>query len=1004
MKTALKLCVLGFLLMPCLAWGQDEALKQHLFENLNWSEDVALEPISETTLGQLTHKRYQQHYKGLPVLGGQWISHQSLTGELSSSEQLWPEPNREWSSRMSENEMLELARQKYPDHQWSPNQTFERVWADPIYPKKSGKLVPAWNVIMHAHTPHARIRFLIEAETGRIILNHSLNCAIHDNHGFQSTLYHGIQEIPLSFNRDTGLYFLGANGGLAPIRTFRSDGEDWWDSDGVYVESDTAYLSGAIDAHWAIHQTRDFFYERFGRDGITGTGDTIKSYVFPVSFPYNNAFWDGEAMYYGAGDTVEYGPFTSIDICAHEYMHGITEFTSGLEYTYESGALNESMSDIFGKILERYKSPSNFSWILGERIILDFSRLGIRDMSDPHNLGDPKYYKGQFWWTNRFDNGGVHINSGVLNYWFYLMVDGGSGKAEGGEEYSVQGLGWDDATELVYLLLTQYLTPTSQYTDARNESMKIARTLFADDAWKLESVAEAWYAVGLGHPIRDRDLSLTAYDFQSIICDTLSLQPAVDIINQSLGDTVPEGTELILSYSYRSRPEFLDTVRLNQAMLPGDIYSHAFSGSIKENQVLKTEITFELQSEWDTFEQNNRAKAEVERLGGLDFEVAVFESRDSRPQCERGDSLRVFFAGEYNGCTPISSSDSFMMRVDLYGQIIERWIHPLRTVYPGAFVFFGEFDFVDIPFGFHPAVISFSHLNDPVKYNDTLRMNFYRIKTTAQSVIADFTQGSQFDSTALVLDRAQFHRIQLQEEGGEPSLVIGSNGIFNSIGQLAIDTFSKRLGSFMLVNQNHTTNIRICVETEKFLEPKLEFEVMRQSSPWGQSSLGTRQNLSCAIAVGFPGYIEYLNDMPYDEFVSYSYDLPKSEEPLDIRLQNLVLWSDIDSVSGNVSDKMDRIVYRNVRVTDSGVSNELLSERDFEVYPNPNPGSFRLDIPKRYGIGVIRVFNSAGTLIVSKSNRSSTIVELNLPTPGLYYALFENEDGIRLGSKIVVKR
>nr|WP_308212038.1 M4 family metallopeptidase [Nocardia sp. CDC159] len=167
--------------------------------------------------------------------------------------------------------------------------------------------------------------------------------------------------------------------------------------------------------------------------------------------PYANAFWNEDHMAYGAGVTTE-------DITGHELTHGVTQHVNGLVYRNESGAINESMSDIFGEltfltdIANMCNTPQN-RWKLGA-----CSSLGvIRDMRDPKAHRQPDTYRGEFWYTGTGDNGGVHINSGVGNKAAQLMVDGGLLNGQ-----SVIAIGLPKTAALYWTTQTM-LTPNSTY-------------------------------------------------------------------------------------------------------------------------------------------------------------------------------------------------------------------------------------------------------------------------------------------------------------------------------------------------------------------------------------------------------------------------------------------------------------------------------------------------------------------------------------------------------------
>ncbi|NJO87702.1 MAG: PKD domain-containing protein [Chloroflexia bacterium] len=201
-------------------------------------------------------------------------------------------------------------------------------------------------------------------------------------------------------------------------------------------------------------------------------------------------------MTYGDGDGINYFPLTCTDIIGHEITHGVTEHSADLVYAYESGALNESFSDIFGTCIDFYLNPETANWILAEQI--SSTNAPLRSLENPNSLGDPDTYQGNYWVTGSSDNGGVHTNSSVMNYWFYLLTNGGSGVNDNNDTYSVTGIGINKAAQIAYRNLTVYLTANSQFADARFYSIQSAIDLYGECSQEVISVTNAWHAVGVG--------------------------------------------------------------------------------------------------------------------------------------------------------------------------------------------------------------------------------------------------------------------------------------------------------------------------------------------------------------------------------------------------------------------------------------------------------------------------------------------------------------------------
>ena len=242
----------------------------------------------------------------------------------------------------------------------------------------------------------------------------------------------------------------------------------------------------AVSAHFNAGAAYEYYLNTHGRNSINGSGGRIIS-VINVSDAngggFDNAFWNGAAMFYGNGD-VAFSPLAkSMDVAGHEMTHGVVQNTANLEYQGESGAINESMADIFGAMMDRT------DWKIGEDIVnlAYFPSGALRDLSDPHNgatgLGQngwqPNHTSEQYLGTD--DNGGVHTNSGISNHAFYLFAD-------------VQGKAKGEA--IWYRALKLYLVASSQFIDLRIAIIRAAGDLYGAGA-EVNAVKSAFDGVGI---------------------------------------------------------------------------------------------------------------------------------------------------------------------------------------------------------------------------------------------------------------------------------------------------------------------------------------------------------------------------------------------------------------------------------------------------------------------------------------------------------------------------
>jgi bacillolysin len=280
-------------------------------------------------------------------------------------------------------------------------------------------------------------------------------------------------------------------------------------------DADNAWTDGmVVDAHSYAGVTYDYYYQRHGRKGIDDRDMPVRSYVHvwrnePSAF---NAGWsDVYGMLYGDGGLapwgVRYAPFSAaLDVVAHEMSHGVTSRTWNGVYMQEPGALNEAFSDIMGTSVEFFAQPVGSARLtadywLGEDLTDPFNPAvyATRSMANPSLFGDPDHYSRRYVGPSDEDHdmGGVHINSGIANQAFYLLVEGGRNRTSG---LSVSGLGSANrvkAEKIFYRGFTLYLTPTAQFSDARRATIQAAADLYGSSGTEVQQVRAAWTAVGV---------------------------------------------------------------------------------------------------------------------------------------------------------------------------------------------------------------------------------------------------------------------------------------------------------------------------------------------------------------------------------------------------------------------------------------------------------------------------------------------------------------------------
>jgi Zn-dependent metalloprotease len=244
-------------------------------------------------------------------------------------------------------------------------------------------------------------------------------------------------------------------------------------------------------------KTYEFYQTVFGRNSVDGQGLELVSSVH-YGTDFDNAFWNGSQMVYGDGSGqlfVVGGLTKDIDVIAHELTHGVTQYTANLSYHTQSGALNESMSDVFGSLVKQYtlgQSADQADWLIGAGILgAALNGTALRSMAAPGTAydGDPQpatmdaYVNLPDDDNPRNDNGGVHINSGIPNHAFYLVATALGGNA------------WEAAGQIWYDTLTTGLQPDTDFAAAAQATMAAAAARFGDGSTERQAVEDAWRQV-----------------------------------------------------------------------------------------------------------------------------------------------------------------------------------------------------------------------------------------------------------------------------------------------------------------------------------------------------------------------------------------------------------------------------------------------------------------------------------------------------------------------------
>jgi Zn-dependent metalloprotease len=292
-----------------------------------------------------------------------------------------------------------------------------------------------------------------------------------------------------------GQFYVSTPTGTKSLRLF--DAKNSQELPGDLISNPEKSKNAAVkEAYRGASATYDLYKSVFERNSIDDKGMSIDSTVH-YDKDYNNAFWDGKQMVYGDGDGEIFNRFTiAIDVMGHELTHGVTEYEAGLEYADQPGALNESMSDVFGSLVKqkaKKQTAEKADWLIGEGLLTKkIKGKALRSMEAPGTayndpiLGkDPQPGTMKEYVKTSDDNGGVHFNSGIPNRAFCITA------------MEIGGYAWEKAGKIWYIALRDKLRPKSNFAQAATITFTIAGELFGKGSEEQKAVKKGWTDVGV---------------------------------------------------------------------------------------------------------------------------------------------------------------------------------------------------------------------------------------------------------------------------------------------------------------------------------------------------------------------------------------------------------------------------------------------------------------------------------------------------------------------------
>lgn len=984
------------------------------------SKDEFVQKSAKVDFLGIERIKYQQTHDGLPVIGAEYTVHRT-NGKISkSSGNIYPKIDCETSPRITQTQAEEQALNLVLNYQTKAKKQALEVndlnisasrlcIVDNTIPEFSGNYSLAYEFTVTAtRGQHVKEVIYISAQNGKPIFHYSEIC--HHNITSPASGYH-YRDVTINVDsvspslfqlRDTVRNILVnrvTNNDPFMLETeLISNTDNNW----IYEEGDVE--GAATDAMYCATAYYDFLQGHFNRDGIDDLNGPLICNINVPGFSgelfFVNAFWDGVSTNYGAGDCDNYGPLTTLSIVSHEFTHGLTDYTSQLVYAEEPGALNESMSDIFGESLDYLKNPDNFNWVIGDELIKAGSNEPpIRDMSNPNILEAPKYYKGQFWDADQE----VHTNSGVMNYWFYLIANGDSSINEAGDTFAIEGLGIESAIQIVYLMQTAYLTSTSDYEMAYLSSISAAEDIYGIGAPEVQMVEDAWKAVGVAER-QAVDHNIALYLPSSIFFSTTCLNEDyinIDVELQNTGlDTVILDEPLLFEVfvGFEFDPVLADTVVQNPGvtLFPGE--SHAFSlivphgGSIPLERIGSYEsMVVNLLREDDIANDNEREGFTQFVNENPDMGLLYHELFFEGSSCDEKQISRIELVFENASCSNIPTGTVYTISLiagqDTYSQQDSLFFDMEAGGYNFAAIDISENIFPDY---YGNISVTIQMEGDANLDNDTIHLSSWN-----QQVLS--TQSLDFSDDL----EGAFLKLELSEVNP----VTYQNDEWLAFTNLSLELFDyvtcyDDIEGHYDVNANRKGSINMCIDTRGMNDPKLVFDAVFFDGFSPASSMP--EHYATIFEVIINGERQALIYEQEDGVVEeHTFDLP-TEYTGEVQIYVATFYR--EGAAFHELGEGAWILFDDFRI-EQLTSTKNVEEGKVTLYPNPVSSQVYIAGDKVGETVQLNVFNLLGQPVINRTGHvNGEMLDVSHLPEGSYYLQIKNQNNEVYTKSFMIQR
>ncbi len=982
---------------------------------------------SDTDEIGMSHHRYELYHNGLLVKHAQLVVHER-DGFVVTFNGEWPQDlsttsNANFSRETAVEKALEfLPADKYMWesagaehlHKHAHHDESATFYPEPVltyynasFDHEPNNYQLAYHMIVHGMEPHFRKEIVIDANTGDLIIAYDILCSTNTP-ATAETKYHGTQTI-ITDSIGVDSFILRESTRGFGIETYdlntSNDADDainFVDNDNYWNNINAEVDEAATDAHYAAEMTYDMFDQKLNYTGVDGDSMALISLVH-FGNSVVNAFWNGSWGTFGDGNGVTFSPLTSLDVVGHEFGHGVTGNTAGLIYMDESGALNESYSDIFGAVVEFWGDIATADYFVGEDF--DLVGNGFRSMSNPNAEGDPDTYFGDNWAPlGGGDNGGVHTNSGVQNYWFYLLSEGGSGTNDNNYNYNVAGVGQNTAIFIAFRNLRYYLTPSSTYADARKGAVLSATDLYGECSFAVEETKNAWRAVGVGTLTDNNDFEMLR--IVSPLGETCGLSsnefPTIEFVYKGCQTPLLANDEIPLAIELNGSDIFRDTIVLSSTLVGGDTIMHTFVNPVNGLQGIGVHTMLaSVEYPLDPTEENNYASAWVDNVFDQNTDFETSKVSEPLSDCYMG-SVDVAISLKFQGCDSIAAGEVLDVFYTIDGtNVVSESTTLTQTYYRGDEFNYGFStpldmtneiglrdvtawvkyppDFITVNDSLAASVVNPKHMkfNDIVTFeaNSASEDSFYLQRSIISDGYISDLSGYQSDFGYRMTggDVEQLYLDELLEQPDENN-VWNVNSMLSAKLCFCVDATSfstatlsfdlrQRYGFFYIANENvdvpATSNMRVLVEGDQISETFIP--TTHIFDPW--------QHLEYDIS-------DYAGSKFEVCFESRNYTSPETDDVGDLTMIDNVL------ISGTV-----------------GTTQLNTANFGLELLPNPSNGLFSVQFESdKANAYTVEVFDVHGRVLHTRSlsgQAGANTVQMDLSelSQGVYYLRLSSDEG-----------